>query len=138
MTESACEKCGTKTETLWEGLCDSCNEKTEQPKPEEEYPGMMHSLYSVDGERLKGIRLKPLYFRDIAFRIIGNHTDALKLRHIAVTSVTLGTFMKETDLWHVKVGNAILNINPEGVMYYFDVPVPKKQDRGPDWKSLVE
>ena len=86
---------------------------------------MTHSLYTVENNRLKGIRLKMPYVRDIAYRILGNYSDALKVRHIAVKSVTLGTFMKETDLWHIKVGNAIMNINPEGVMYYFDVPVPK-------------
>ena len=129
MTESACEKCGTKTENLFEGLCARCGAWTDQQKAEEkvdQHPGMMHSLYTVENNRIKGIKLKTTYYRDIAFRIIGNYSDALKAKNVAVKSITLGTFMTETDLWHVKVGNAILNINPEGVMYYFDVPVPKK------------
>ena len=93
---------------------------------EKEYPGMMHSLFVEKDGRIEGIKLKANYFKDIAYRAIGDYSDSVKVKNLAVSAFSLNTFAKETDMWHVKVGNAILNINPEGVIFYFDVPVPKE------------
>lgn len=87
-----------------------------------------HSLIvpSEDGSRVEGIRLESSTFRQVAHLVLGDWDAVNTIKNIEVSSIKPIDFSEKLQLWHVRVGNAIVNIPPENVVYHFDMPLPKE------------